>query len=149
MTQTEPDPRFPSLAIKTVVCHTVTYFVMGALAYYFLDYAEAFARPELICWMRPTDDPLVRVGVLFQPIRGLLFASVIFPLRSILFRTRGWMVMSWMLVAVGVLAGDTIRSAAGRSAASSDEVLGGGRGDPCPATADYFQPFAGGWCSFT
>lgn len=93
-----------ALTVKTVVMHTLTYFLMGILAATFLNYAERFARPELICWMRPTTDPLVMAGVLFQPLRGLVFALVFFPLRQQLFDKRhGWLLLWWLLVALGIL----------------------------------------------
>lgn len=100
----QPQPRFRELAVKTVISHTTTYFFMGMLAFYFLDYPERFSRPEMACWMRSTDDPLVMAGVLFQPIRGLIFALAFYPLRQVLFgRRQGWMVLWWLLVALGIL----------------------------------------------
>jgi hypothetical protein len=95
-------PRFLSLAAKTIVCHTLTYILMGILASHFLNYAEAFARPN--SGMRPITDPWVMAGPLFQPLRGLSFALVFYPLRSLLFgRKNGWLLMAWMLIAVGIL----------------------------------------------
>ena len=76
-------PRFLPLAAKTAVCHTITYFIMGLLAFHFLHYAELIARP--CSGMRPMTDPLVRAGALFQPLRGVLFASVFYPLGERLF----------------------------------------------------------------
>jgi hypothetical protein len=47
---------------------------------------------------------MVKAGVLFQPIRGLIFALVFYPLAEILFgRRSGWLVMGWMLVGLGIL----------------------------------------------
>jgi hypothetical protein len=49
-------------------------------------------------------DPLVMAGPLLQPLRGLLFASVFYPLRGQLFgRRHGWLLMGWILIAVGIL----------------------------------------------
>jgi hypothetical protein len=97
-------PSFLGLAAKTIVVHTLTYFLMGILAFNFLGYAEAFASPEMACWMRQADDPMVMAGVLFQPLRGLLFALAFYPLREALFgRRNGWLVMWWLLVALGIL----------------------------------------------
>jgi hypothetical protein len=94
--------RFPALALKTIVSHTLTYFLMGALAAYYLNYAELLARPD--SGMRPITSPWVMAGPLFQPIRGLIFALVFFPLRNCLFgRKHGWLLMGWMLVALGIL----------------------------------------------
>lgn len=97
-------PGFLALAAKTIVAHSVTYFFMGILASTFLNYAERFARPEMACWMRQLDDPLIMAGPLFQPIRGLIFALAFFPLREILFgKKNGWLIMWWTLVALGIL----------------------------------------------
>lgn len=95
-------PGFLELTLKTSVAHFVTYFLMGLLASTFLGYAERFARPEMACWMRQLDDPLVMAGPLFQLIRGVIFALAFYPLREILFGKRGWLVMAWLLVALGI-----------------------------------------------
>jgi hypothetical protein len=101
-TMKDLQPRFLSLAAKTAVCHTITYFCMGALAYHFLHYAELIAQP--CSGMKPMTDPVVRAGVLFQPLRGVLFALVFYPLRERLFgRRHGWLLMGWILFAVGIL----------------------------------------------
>ena len=95
---------FLHLAMKTIVAHTITYFFMGILAATLLDYGERFTRPEMACWMRPITDPLVMAGPLFQPIRGLIFALVFYPLRDTLFETKnGWLTMWWMLVGLGII----------------------------------------------
>jgi hypothetical protein len=95
-------PTFLSLAAKTAVCHTITYFFMGALAYHFLHYADFIGKPG--SGMRPMSDPLVMAGPLFQPLRGVLFALVFYPLRGVLFgRKDGWLLMGWILIAVGIL----------------------------------------------
>ena len=97
-------PGFAGLAVRTIVVHTITYFLMGLLASTLLGYAEYFAAPWMACWMRQTDDPLVMAGPLFQPIRGLIFALAFYPLRGVLFdKKRGWLVMWWLLVALGIL----------------------------------------------
>jgi hypothetical protein len=96
--------RFPGFAFKMMAVHTITYFVMGILAYSFLNYAEQFARPEMASWMRQTTDPMVMAGPLFQPIRGLIFALVFYPFRRILFEHKyGWLIIWWSLVGLGIL----------------------------------------------
>ena len=102
-TQQRPAPRLASLTAKTIVVHTVTYFVAGVLAYSLGHYEASFARPPLSYFMRPTSDPIVRGGVLFQPIRGVIFALAFYPLRSVLFARNGWLVLWWLLVALGIL----------------------------------------------
>jgi hypothetical protein len=101
-TMKNSQPSFLSLAAKTAVCHTLTYFFMGGLAYHFLHYSEIMGKPG--SGMRAMTDPLVMAGPLFQPLRGVLFALVFYPLRECLFGRRlGWLLMGWMLIALGIL----------------------------------------------
>lgn len=97
-----PQPRFLTLAAKTVVSHTLTYFVMGALAYHFLHYADFINKPN--SGMRPMTDPLVMLGPALQIVRGVLFAAVFYPFREILFgRRNGWLLIALILIGVGIL----------------------------------------------
>ncbi|HMD96133.1 MAG TPA: hypothetical protein VKM93_02225 [Terriglobia bacterium] len=97
-----PQLRFPALAAKTMVSHTLTYFIMGVLAAHFLNYAALMARPD--SGMRPFTSPWIMAGPLFQPLRGLIFATVFYPLRDCLFgKKNGWLLMGWMLIALGIL----------------------------------------------
>lgn len=97
-------PGLLGLGIKTIVVHTVTYFLMGLLASTFMNYEEQYALPWLACWMRQFGDPILTAGVLFQPIRGIVFALAFYPLREILFGKKGgWLIMAWLLVALGIL----------------------------------------------
>ena len=92
------------LTVKTVVVHTITYFIAGFLAYTLGGYEKTFAQPPLSYLMRPTTDPVVMAGPLFQPIRGVIFALALYPLRSVLFgERRGWLILWWLLLALGVL----------------------------------------------
>jgi hypothetical protein len=92
------------LTLKTVIVHTITYFVAGILAYTLGGYEKTFSEPPLSYFMRPTTDPLVMAGPLFQPIRGVIFASALYPLRNVLFaQRRGWLILWWLLLALGVL----------------------------------------------
>jgi hypothetical protein len=95
---------FSVLTLKTIVAHTITYFVAGVLAYKLGGYEQSFSQPPLSYLMRPTSDRLVMAGPLFQPIRGVIFASAFYPLRSVLFaERRGWLTLWWLLLALGVL----------------------------------------------
>ncbi len=97
-------PTLVGVCTKTAVVHTITYMLMGVIASTLLDYKAAFARPEMACWMRQFNDPILQAGVLFQPLRGILFGLAFYPLREVLFgQKRGWLIMSWLLVALGIL----------------------------------------------
>ena len=99
-----PEPRSREIVLKTVVAHTVTYFVTGVLAFVLLDYQRLYAETDLRHVMRPTTDPLVMAGPLFQPLRGLIF-GVAFALlrRSWLRQPNGWLRLWAVLVALSIL----------------------------------------------
>ncbi len=88
---------------KTVVVQTVTYMLVGLVAYRIFDYSTALTDPVRVALMRPLTDPIVRAGVLFQPIRGLLFGVVFYLLRDVLFGDLGWLTAWVMLVFVGII----------------------------------------------
>jgi hypothetical protein len=93
-----------SLTLKAIVSHTLTYFMVGFVASVVFNYAADFARPELQDYMRQIGDPVIALGPVLQPIRGILFALAFYPLREILFkRKNGWLVTWWLLVALGIL----------------------------------------------
>jgi len=97
-------PTIIEVIIKTIVTHTVTYFIMGLLASLIFDYGSLFAETGLNLLMRQTSETLVMAGPLFQPIRGILFGIVFFLLRDILFkRKNGWLTMWIVLVVVGII----------------------------------------------
>jgi hypothetical protein len=97
-------PSFLPFAARTAVVHTITYMVMGVLAATLLDYRAAFARPDMACWMRPVSDPIVMAGPLLQPLRGIVFALALFPLRASIFgRRRGWLILWGLLIGLGVV----------------------------------------------
>lgn len=97
-----PQPVLWEILAKTVVAHTLTYFLVGAVAFRIFNYRATLADPGSN--FRSADDVLVRAGVLFQPIRGVLFGVVFYLLRGVLFaQPNGWLVMWIMLVLVGIL----------------------------------------------
>jgi hypothetical protein len=92
------------IILKTTIVHTVTYFVIGLLAFTVFDYSARFADPVVAGMLRQTDHPLVSAGPLFQVIRGLLFGVVFYALREVFVaRPKGWLTMWLVLVVVGIL----------------------------------------------
>jgi hypothetical protein len=97
-------PSFLETAWKTVVVHTVTYFLLGLVSFIFFDYSARFADPVIAQYMRSPSDPIVNAGPLFQPIRGLLLGAILFLLREPFFHRRyGWLTLWATLVVVGIL----------------------------------------------
>jgi hypothetical protein len=100
----EKTPTLWEIISKTTVIHTLTYFVIGLIAFSLFDYSERFADPALSSLMRSTDDPLVQAGVLFQPLRGILFGLVFYLLREVVFRQKnGWLIIWITLVVIGMI----------------------------------------------
>ena len=94
---------FWAITWKTIAVHTITYSLVGWLAYTLFDYSAKFAEPAYSAFMRQTDSPLVVAGSLFQPIRGILFGVVFYLLQDVLFsRKRGWLVTWCVLVFIGI-----------------------------------------------
>ncbi len=88
--------------IKTIVVHTSTYFMVGFTAFNIFKYSATLSDPKSN--MRPATDPLVRAGILFQPIRGFLFGILIFLLRDVLIvQSNGWLIAWLMFVIAGIV----------------------------------------------
>ena len=99
----QPGPTLVEIVVKTAITHTVTYFIMGLLALFILDYAHLYADTSLNLLMRPITEPWVMAGPLFQPIRGALFGLVFYLLRETLFgKQNGWLVLWILLVVIGI-----------------------------------------------
>ena len=89
---------------KTVVAHTVSYAIIGMIAFQVMSYPTLFAEPGLRGLMRPTDDPLLVLGPAYQLVRGVVFGVAFHVLRSALFGVRhGWLRIWMLLVAFGIL----------------------------------------------
>lgn len=103
-TQKVKTDTFSSIAWKTTLVHTVTYFFVGLLSFLLLDYSSNYADPAVSASLRQTNHPMVTAGPLFQVLRGFLFGSVFYVLRDILFsKPRGWTTIWLVLIFIGIL----------------------------------------------
>lgn len=94
---------FWTIVLKTAVVHTVTYFIVGFIAYRIFNYENTVISDPRYNMRDPTH-PLVIAGVLFQPIRGFLFGIVFYLLKDSLFaQANGWLVIWVVLVVVGII----------------------------------------------
>ncbi len=93
---------FWRIIIQTAVVHTITYFIVGFSAFTLFKYTATLSDSKNN--MRPATDLIVRIGTLFQPIRGVLFGIVFYLLKDIVFQQKdGWLIIWIMLVAIGIL----------------------------------------------
>jgi hypothetical protein len=97
------DPKgFVRFALRVIVLHVATYFLFGFVFSRVFRYDELFQMDIIRDFMRPYESALTSaIGpFLFQPVRGLLFAIAIWPLRGFLLeQRRGWLIL-WMLFLV-------------------------------------------------
>lgn len=120
------------LTLKSIVSHTLTYFLVGLMASVVFNYSADFARPELSAYMRQIGDPVIALGPALQPLRGVLFALAFYPLREVLFgKKNGWLTTWWLLVALGILstfgpASGSVEGAIYTTLPLTDQFLSGG-----------------------
>ncbi len=95
---------FLNFAGQVIVTHTLTYFVAGLIASNVFHYGAVFNMPIIRDYMLPIDQHNVLMGPFLQPVRGLIFAVGLWPIRRLLIEhKRGWLVLWGLLVTVGIL----------------------------------------------
>jgi hypothetical protein len=91
-------------ALHVIIAHTITYFLFGLLMSNVFHYGQIFEMPVIRDYMLPMDQHNVLIGPFMQPLRGLLFAIALWPLRGFLIeKKRGWLILWGLLVMVGIL----------------------------------------------
>jgi len=91
-------------SVKSMVVHTLTYFIMGLILSNVFNYGQLFEQDIIKDFMLPIDSPNVFAGPFIQPLRGLLFAIGLWPIRSlILEKKRGWLILWNIMVIFGIL----------------------------------------------
>jgi hypothetical protein len=102
----------------TTVCHVVTYFAMGILAYTVFDYRGLFESEGLSSFMKPVSSKWVAAGPALQVIRAVIIAAALYPFREVfLAASNGWLKLA------GLLIGLTVLSTAGPSPGSFEGFL--------------------------
>jgi hypothetical protein len=104
MPETDERRSFGAFALKVIVVHTLTYFAYGLILSRIFDYGRLFQQDIIRDFMRPIDSPYVYAGPFLQPIRGLLLAVALWPIRTLVLASRfGWLILWNILVMVGIL----------------------------------------------
>jgi len=93
---------FTQFAIKVILVHCVTYIGMGMIMSNLLDYRELFQQEVIRDFMLPLDAH-TPFAILFQPVRGLLFAIALWPLRELLLQKKhGWLILWSIFLVFGI-----------------------------------------------
>lgn len=93
---------FMQFTWKVIVVHCMTYIVMGMIMSNLFNYGELFQREVIRDFMLPigSHTPL---ALLFQPVRGLLFAITLWPLRELLLQKKnGWLILWGIFLVFGI-----------------------------------------------
>jgi hypothetical protein len=95
---------FLTFSLRVIVVHTLTYFVFGIIMSNVFNYGEIFRREIIRDYMLPIDEHNVLLGPFLQPVRGLIFAIGLWPIRGFLLeKKRGWLTLWGLLVTIGIL----------------------------------------------
>jgi len=95
---------FFEFTLRVIVVHMATYFIFGIIMSNVFDYREIFKREIIRDYMIPFDQHNIVYGPFLQPIRGLIFAIGLWPIRSLLIeKKRGWFILWGLLVTIGIL----------------------------------------------
>jgi hypothetical protein len=95
---------FLAFTLRVIVAHTATYFIFGIIMSNVFDYGEIFQCEIIRDYMIPMDEHNIVLGPFMQPIRGLIFAIGLWPLRGFLVeKKRGWLTLWGLLVTIGIL----------------------------------------------
>lgn len=95
---------FLGFTLRVIIAHTLTYFVFGIIMSNVFNYAEIFKQAVIRDYMLPIDQHNVLIGPFMQPIRGLIFAIGLWPIRNFLIeKKRGWLTLWGLLVTIGIL----------------------------------------------
>jgi hypothetical protein len=111
-------PEFATFAWRVLSLHMLTYFLVGLVAFFALDYRKVFETTELRYLMRPTNSPWVAAGPALQIFRGILFAIILYPLAADILRRKNSVLLLWSL-----FVGFAILGTAGPSPGSFEGVL--------------------------
>ncbi len=95
---------FTSFTLKVIVSHTITYFIFGLIMSNIFDYGKLFQQEVIKEYMRPINSNYILFGPFLQPVRGLLFAIGIWPIRTyILEKKNGWLILWNIIIVFGIL----------------------------------------------
>jgi hypothetical protein len=100
----ESSKQFFVFTFKVIIAHTLTYFIFGLIMSNIFDYQEIWNQEVVKDFMRPMNSPWIMIGPFLQPIRGLLFAIGIWPIREIILsRKYGWLILWNIIIIFGIL----------------------------------------------
>lgn len=79
---------------RYTIVHVLVYLVVGLTFMNLLNYKESFMTDSYFAHFRPLDSPIVRAAILFQILRGAMFALILYPFRDRIINSKyGWLML--------------------------------------------------------
>ena len=89
---------------RITAIHLITYFIAGIITMNLFSYEQLFSTGNLAILMKPLDSPWVALGPGLQIFRGLVFAIVLWPFKSIfLNKEYGWLKLWLLFIGLSIL----------------------------------------------
>ena len=92
---------------RFTLVHVITYLVCGMIFINLMNYQREFLTNQSFAHFRPLNSPIVQAAVLFQFLRGALFAVILYPFREKIIGSKsGWLILFgvlWGLTALGAV----------------------------------------------
>jgi len=103
MHNSKSDGTFGRFLWRITALQVVTYFVFGLLFSTLFNYSNAYTSTILSSFMKPMSSAWVAAGPLFQILRGVLFAVVLWPFREpILNHKNGWLILWGLFLGLAI-----------------------------------------------
>lgn len=103
---------------RFTLTHVLTYLACGLIFMNLMSYSQEFVNNESFAHFRPLDSWVVRAAVIFQFLRGALFAVILYPFRKTISEQRwGWLIL------FGVIYGLTGLGAVNASSGSIEGLI--------------------------
>lgn len=94
---------FFNFAVKVIIVHFVTYLIAGLIFSNVFNYPAIFEMEIIKDYYISYSSHNIILGPLLQPIRGLLFAIAIYPLRDFLKKKKhGWLTLWLLIILIGI-----------------------------------------------
>lgn len=92
---------------RFTLTHVVTYLVCGLIFMNLMGYEKEFLSNEYFSHFRPLDSPIVQAAVVFQFLRGSLFALILYPFKDTIVKSKyGWIMLFgviWGMTCIGAV----------------------------------------------
>lgn len=92
---------------RFTITHAVTYLVFGLIFMNLMEYEKEFSQNVYFIHFRPLSSPIVQAAVLFQFLRGGLFALILYPFRERIINSKyGWLMLFgvvWGMTSIGAV----------------------------------------------